>query len=121
MGTLLCMPCTTLFTVYNYNVCYICTIDSLFPEALSTCDILRCIYSVVSEWFRLGLELRVPASTLEAIEYDHRGDVETCRRKMVQEWLKQPCSSWCSLIEALKRVGLERVADEISRECLKSK
>ena len=118
------MSCTTLtFNVYNYTmyICYICPTDSLFPEALSTCDILRYVHSVVSEWFQLGLELGVPANTLEAIEYDHHGNVETCRRKMVQEWLKQPCSSWCSLIEALKTVGLERVSDEISRECLKSK
>ena len=53
------------------------------------------------------------SSTLNTIEYDHRGDVETCRRKMEQEWLKQPCPSWCSLVEALQTIDQKAVASEI--------
>ena len=69
---------------------------------------------MVGEWFRLGLELGLPESTLKTIEYNHPRDVETCKRKMVQEWLKQPCPSWCSLVEALNEVGLKRAANNIS-------
>ena len=75
----------------------------------------------MGEWFLLGLQLKVPESALKTIEYNHPKDVETCKRKMIQEWLQQPCPSWCSLEEALNAVGLKRLADEISKQCSESK
>ena len=75
----------------------------------------------MGEWFLLGLKLGVPESALETIEYNHSKDVETCKRKMIQEWLKRPCPSWCSLEEAMKAVGLKHAANEISKQCLESK
>ena len=69
----------------------------------------------------MGLELGVPQCTLETIEYDHRNDVEACKRKMVQQWLKQPCPSWCSLVEALNEIGLKYVAHKISEKYSTSK
>ena len=96
-------------------------VDLLFPEVLTTRQILQSINTVVGEWFRLGLELGVPESTLETIEYNNPKDVETCKRKMVQQWLKQPCPSWCSLVEALSELGLKRTANTISEKFANSK
>ena len=87
--------------------------DILFP--MTTRDVLRCLEQVVSEWFRLGLELGVAESALSTIEYDHHGDVATCKRKMVQEWLRQPWPSWCSLVDALNNTGLMAAASQISQ------
>ena len=96
-------------------------IDMLFPEVLTIRQVLKSIDGVVKEWFRLGLELGVPQCTLEAIEYDHRNDVEACKRKMVQQWLKQPCPSWCSLVEALNEIGMKHMAHKLSEKYSTSK
>ena len=90
--------------------------DILFSGTLTIHGVLRCIDSVVGEWFQLGLELGVPASTMETIEYDHPKDVKTCKRKMIQEWLKLPQPSWYSLASAVKITGLDCVAQKISDE-----
>ena len=89
-------------------------LDILFPEGLTLREVLKSIDAVVGEWFRLGLELRLPESTLKTIEHDHPKDVGTCKRKMVEKWLEQPCPSWCSLAEALSEVGFKRAAKKVS-------
>ena len=96
-------------------------LDILFPEGLTVHEVLKSINTVVGEWFRLGLELRLPERTLKTIEYNHPNDVETCKRKMVQEWLEQPCPSWCSLAEALSEVGLKHAAKKVSEAFSNSK
>ena len=90
--------------------------DILFSGTLTIHGVLRYIDSVVGEWFRLGLELGVPASTMKKIEHNHQGDVETCKRKMIQNWLEQSRSSWYSLAAAVKIIGFGRVAQKISDE-----
>ena len=97
------------------------TVDLLFPEVLTTHRILQSIDTVVGEWYRLGLELGVPVSTLETIKYNHPKDVETCKGEMLQQWLKQPCPSWFSLVEALNEIGLKRTANRISEKFSNSK
>ena len=97
-------------------LCRITSLDILFSEVLTTRQVLRSIDGVVKDWFRLGLELGIPPSVLETIEYDHRNDVEACKRKMVQQWLKQPCPLWCSLVEALNEIGLKYIASKISEK-----
>ena len=96
-------------------------VDMLFPEVLTVREVLKSINTVVGEWFRLGLELGLPERTLKTIEYNHPKDVETCKRKMVQEWLEQPCPSWYSLVEALNEVGLKCAASKVSEESSNSK
>ena len=66
----------------------------------------------MENWYHLGLQLGVSENILDNIEYDHRGDVQTCKRKMVQTWLKQPRPSWNVLVESLSRVGEECAAVE---------
>ena len=84
----------------------------VFP--LTPQQVLRCITPVVGEWYQLGLALGVVESALSVIEYNHQGDVETCKRKMVQMWLKQPHPSWYSLVEALKATGITAAATKIA-------
>ena len=49
--------------------------DILFSGTLTIHGVLRCIDSVVGEWFQLGLELGIPASTVETIEYILQGEL----------------------------------------------
>lgn len=89
-------------------------IDMLFPKGLTSLQVMESINAVVTEWFRLGLKLGVPPNTMETIQYDHCNDVEACKIKVVQQWLKQPHPLWCSLVEALNEIGLKKIAAKIS-------
>ena len=79
--------------------------------------VLTSLEPVVQEWFRLGLELGLPESTLSAIEHDHPNNVNTRKRKMVQKWMhsSHPNPTWCSLMKALKAVGLNSAAEKICK------
>ncbi len=90
------------------------TTDIVFP--LSTLEVLKSIEPVVGPWYRLGLELGLTNGTLETIEHDHQRDVETCKRRMVREWLKKPQATWRSLELALLKVGEEEAAADIAEE-----
>ena len=93
----------------------------LFPDVLTVDHVLKSIDAVVAEWFRLGLELGVPHSTLETIKHNHPTDVEACKMKMVEQWLKQPRPLWCSLVEALNEIGLKYIANKIAEKYSNSK
>ena len=93
----------------------------LFPEVLTSHRVMESIDAVVTEWFRLGIKLGVPPNTMETIQYDHRNDVEACKMKMVQQWLKLPRPLWCFLVEALNEIGLKKIADKISENYSTSK
>ncbi len=83
---------------------------------MATLEVLTSISPVVRQWYILGLELGVSPSTLDAIEHDHCHDVQTCKRKVVREWLKKQQATWSSLVQALRRAGEERTATTISEE-----
>ena len=63
----------------------------------------------------LESELGMSPIVLERIEQNHAGDAIRCARSMVCEWLKcpqlRPC--WYCLVEALKTLGLDLVAETI--------
>ena len=50
-------------------------------------DLMIALNYITSEWFDLGLHLRVKYSTLKAIEADYR-KVKQCMREMLAVWLK---------------------------------
>ena len=96
--------------------------DLLFPMSLK--DLLQCLSDIVTEWFRLGVQLSVPDSKLKAIESDNRDDVSKCKRLMLQEWVKNPGlkPSWCSLMDALLQLGenilAAGIAQKFSKRCV---
>ena len=93
---------------------------SLFPlDFLSVHHLLK---NVVDKVYDLGLELKVPYHTLEALETNFPTDVVKRRREMVKGWMSSthhpPC--WWHLVQALKRIGMNALAEEIQREHSKS-
>ena len=79
------------------------------------------------DWQSLGLELGLLYPTLEKIELDHRGMVEQCKSKMLAAWLRQQDNvrqhgspSWSVLQAALRSMGENRLASEISMNPLVS-
>ena len=60
----------------------------------------------VSNWHRLGLELKLDPYELGIIKKDHPGNTKSQTCKMFEHWLKtQPDASYEQLIKALCEVG----------------
>ena len=73
-------------------------------------------------WKDLGTELMPDAvAELSTISAQHHGSVVDCCSSLFQLWLqKQPDASWRQLIEALKKISLNRLATEIERKLIYS-
>ena len=89
---------------------------SLFP--IDLLSVLHLLKNVVNKVYDLGLELKVPYHTLEALEANFPTDVVKRRREIVKWWMSSthhpPCL-W-HLVQALKRMGMNPLAEEIQRE-----
>ena len=74
---------------------------------------------VAAKWYDLGLELLETKHerVLETIETNHRNDTTKCCRRMFSEWLESQCdsASWDQLIQAVKNVELNIVANDIEQ------
>ena len=84
----------------------------LDPSVVKLGDLIEHV--TTARWYNLGLALGVDDSRLQFIEQNTRGDSETGLRRMFQKWLsscEQP--SWNSVIQALGRIGDNRLAEEI--------
>lgn len=70
----------------------------------------------VTEWHALGIQLKVPSSTLRAIEQDWPRDAERRKSEMVNAWLRQDSdASWEKLAQALSTVGYQVLSEELSQ------
>ena len=93
---------------------------NLFPiDFLSVHHLLE---NVVDKVYDLGLDLKVPYHILQALETNFPADVVKRRREVVKGWMSSthhpPC--WWNLVQALKRIGMNALAEEIQREHSKS-
>ena len=89
--------------------------DLLFPMELI--KVLRTLEPVVEEWYMLGLHLGLSVNMMRTIEKDYPAIAQR-KMSMVQRWMSAPqlSPSWCSLVKALRNVGLNTAAGEISKE-----
>ena len=71
----------------------------------------------MGQWDRLGLHLGLSDSVVDTIERDYHTTPEK-KKRMIQRWMSAPqlCHSWFSLVKALGEVGLNTVAERISKE-----
>ena len=85
-------------------------------------SVYHLLKNVVDKVYDLGLELKVAYHTLEELEANFPTDVAKRRRKIVKGWMSSthhpPC--WWHLVQALKRIGMNALAEEIQREHSKS-
>ena len=79
--------------------------------------VLTALEPVVGEWYMLGLHLGLSDSVVDTIERDYHTTPER-KMRMVQRWMSVPqlCPSWCSLVKALREVGLNTAAESITEE-----
>ena len=71
----------------------------------------------MGQWYMLGLHLGLSNSVVDTIESDYHTIPER-KKRMVQRWMSAPqlCPSWCFLVKALRKVGLNVAAERISKE-----
>ena len=79
----------------------------------------------LTDWKSLGLELGLHFSTLEAIKIEERCRVRKCMMRMLVAWLKKTDNvsschgpSWQQLIESLRAIEENSLADDIERRLL---
>jgi len=71
----------------------------------------------VTDWFHLGLCLRVPESVLMTIQRDIWTTSE-CRKEMLIAWMKREVPTWSTLVKALLDMGMPDLAMEIASKYL---
>lgn len=67
----------------------------------------------VTDWFYLGMCLRVPLATLMNIRESH-GNVEAYRREMLDAWMKEENPTWSKVVTALKEMKLTALAKRLA-------
>ena len=94
-------------------------------EHLTACPTLKQLNklkkSISFKWHDLGIELLEPEDirTLDEIQSNYPRDASTCCTKMFQLWLdKQPEASWEQLIEGLRGIDLNEVANTTKQQLL---
>ena len=67
----------------------------------------------ISDWLELGLELGMEYSVLDSIDKDKGGDVEKCKAAMLHTWLGTGKATKDSLVDALREMGEDSIADKL--------
>jgi hypothetical protein len=84
--------------------------------------LLKELFSkVASNWENIGVLLEIDDGLLSKIKADNHGESGNCLREMLRVWLKKvdPPPSWSLLVDALKSLGEEKLARELSeRYCV---
>ena len=88
--------------------------DRLKDLEIELRDVIIALKDVAgTQWYDLGLQLRLSPSTLDTIASDHQA-ADDCKRTMLRKWLKSdPGASWEKLAAALTLVGHESTAAAI--------
>ena len=93
-------------------------IDDLFAVKAALKNVIK--------WENLGLALGLTYPTLQKINSKKHSDVDDCMMEMLAAWLKQQDNvkengvpSWSVLQTALKHIGENQLADEITARTIK--
>ena len=86
---------------------------------------MRRVYFAITkvvQWTPLGLALGLDYSTLQRMEREKMGRIEECKMAMLSAWLQQKddvveeaLPSWSALEAALRKIGENKVAKELSK------
>ena len=71
----------------------------------------------VTDWYTLGLKLRLPVHVLDTIRCDGYDETDR-KRRMMLKWMDTGVASWSSLVEALKSplINKKGVAEQITKD-----
>ena len=68
----------------------------------------------VTDWFQLGLCLKVPLSVLRTIQQENKEDTHKCREEMLRAWMKQEIPMWSTIVKALLDMEMTDLALKIA-------
>ena len=61
---------------------------------------------MTAEWYQFGVQLEIPAATLNTLERDHPHDARRCMTEVITRWLQNsPECSWAKLAQAVEAMG----------------
>ena len=93
------------------------TISPGVPTPPMKPELIDLVLVQTTKWYNLGLQLGIEDTELDVIEENNPKDIDTCKRKMFQAWLKiTPSSSYQQLVEALVAVGETNEADRLCKK-----
>ena len=86
-------------------------------------ELVSALYntSILLQWKNLGFKLHLSVNSLYVIERKHRGDTHMCLVEMLALWLRStvdPPPSWNTVIDAIRFLGNQTLADELTAKCL---
>ena len=74
---------------------------------------------VAVDWYDLGVQLQLDTCKLDIISVNHSGNTEICCNKIFNKWLEvDTTASWNKLMEALRCINKNKLAESISRKLL---
>ena len=71
----------------------------------------------VTDWFTLGVQLKVPVTELKAIEAKYHSDIKRCKLETLTVMLnmeRNPTTVWKRVVEALRRMDMTVVANHLA-------
>ena len=79
-------------------------------------EVIQATYEARAKWYHIGIQLKLPVGTLDAIRLDFP-DSTDCLTRMCSHWLRRidPHPSWVALIGALESppVGEGQLAQQL--------
>ena len=87
---------------------------------MSRPELVEKLHDVKKKWYSIGVQLKVPESTLDEIEGTDKHGLEGAFCWMIQEWLEQikPEPTWAGIVKVLcsRSVDKQRVANTLKKE-----
>ena len=71
-----------------------------------------------SDWYLLGLQLRIKNNDLKTIECDYRDNSYRCLVECLIKWLITGKATYTGLVEALRKMGQNATADYFISKCV---
>ena len=69
--------------------------------------------STVTQWYLLGIYLRLDSSVLDAIKKDCT-DTKECLTQTLVQWQKHVTPTWSAVVQALVGIGREHLASHLA-------
>ena len=113
----------TTFIMCSYKICYASVIILKVTDKPTLKEIIdyEIRDQVATEWHDLGVQL-LPDNLrvqLGIVRNNHPGDTKACCTEMVEYWLEvDTTASWNKLIEALRRINKNQLAEDIRKRIL---
>ena len=94
--------------------------EDLKLHGLELRDVVVALKDVAgTQWYDLGLQLKLSPSILDTIASDHQA-ADDCKRMMLRKWLQSDLeASWEKLVAALILIGHETTAAKVRSQFVK--